>query len=682
MDLAAIRTKFAQLGIPLRWENDPTARAAALEDQRARRASLYVQHLDETNAFFTQFMANDPLQPPQGVAGNYEFVRPALQAPGLLTPLAQMLDRYVAPAVGFQLQGAPNAFAGTYEAYFDTQIFNGNAQIYEANRTAFLARYPVTASALVALAANFRNNIREACGRVIADRALIEQCYADRYPNLSITGLTRIVSSGSDFHKGGRQVLFLTFSISYSHVWTRNDELKVVYKPADLDIDCRLLGDSAAVNRALGQPGQPFMQASLVESFNGWVAGALNAQPARPLVPLPTYRIIPRNPVSAAPAGAAPVPVQDAYGYMEFLSHATTGSGWGLYPWGASDFAIFGSQRLEPIVRAFYRQMGEWAALAVTLSLWDLHIENVRARAYQGNLIDLEVALTGVSADLSATELVKAGPEDGNIGGITGGRVQDADDFVWWWNAGPPRRMERLNELRPRQNRLYAYRPNLRRVGVEWFSLLQGLEDGLALLGANGAELTGWVAARDRALVRVLPLGTRDWQVTREQIYLTPGQWQADADTTVDAVLAMDLAHWFGQFTAQQQQQPPPQPPPLPDFVVAQPQVSRRDLLNLDIPAFYHRIGSADIVDSAGTVVAVPPTVTIAGAPQPTGVGRVTYFPGPPTTANIQAQVQQLQNAAAHRFQALLTDLLNAGTYAGLGTARPAAAAVRLVPLQ
>ena len=63
------------------------------------------------------------------------------------------------------------------------------------------------------------------------------------------------------------------------------------------------------------------------------------------------------------------------------------------------------------------------------------------------------------------------------------------------------------------------------------------------------------------------------------------------------------------------------------------------DYRNLDIPVFYHRIGTQDIVNSRGAQVLFPPNVPI-DSPHgtinaPVQVGRATFFPNQPTQANV-----------------------------------------------
>jgi hypothetical protein len=93
------------------------------------------------------------------------------------------------------------------------------------------------------------------------------------------------------------------------------------------------------------------------------------------------------------------------------------------------------------------------------------------------------------------------------------------------------------------------------------------------------------------------------------------------------------------------------------------------DYVNLDIPVFYHRIGTTGIVDSQGRAVPIPATVTIDRPglnPLPptqdvdvTGVNgvfnRATFFATSPMQAIVQVgQVQILGGAGFGARQTLL----------------------------
>lgn len=641
VDIGGVRGRLAALGVTLSYDDDPTALAAQLQAERQYRAALYIQHLDAAQTFLTQTLAGPG---PAGLGNDYPFVAQALAAGSLLDGLAKSLDHWICPAVEDAMDrsmavGPPNA-PTTYTGWFDDDVFDPHNATYQNNVTNFFASYPITANALTQIAANFQNNLETACRRIIADKAAITALFSDRYFGLTLSALTAITSTGSDFHKGGQQVLILTFATrSFGGFAPFTSTLQLVYKPADLELDCLVAGESAAVNRATGAV---FMQNSLVEIVNT----VAQANPAAGLEQLPTYRILPRNPTSAlpAPTPVVPLPVRQAYGYIEYLGYSLTGLTFGAfnyYPLGASDYLIFQSDDADTIVESFYHQVGQFLALAVTFSLQDLHVENVRTTTYRPHLIDLEICLTTAVANITQTLLffTLLGSDTGGINGSS----RDNEDFVWTFT-------QRMVGNRPRydlgqqfvrkwyQNRLWALRPNKRLVRVNAFWLLQGLQNGMNVLRAaqNAGAFAPWFARLANVLVRVVPFATSDWNTVRDHIYVDAISLNnppvALAPTITEELLRTRTTQ-FNQYQAN--------PTPEPKFVALVSPQSATDLTNFDIPVFYHRVGSTDLLDSTGQVIPVPAQVSVYNAQNNqvqanTNVGRATYFAAPPTAARIQ----------------------------------------------
>jgi hypothetical protein len=377
-----------------------------------------------------------------------------------------------------------------------------------------------------------------------------------------------------------------------------------------------------------------------VEIFNAWIA----AHPAPDLEPLPTYRILPRDPVSQH-VGGPPYPVHDAYGYLEFLSHSFTGQGWGAfsyYPVGGSDYLIFQLTRAAPVIRKFYRQAGQFLALAATFSMIDLHVENVRATQYQPRLIDLEASLTAPIAGVRSTALLDT--LMGNPVGGYNGSMRDDEDYVYrFTNAVGRVDLDRVFVDKWYDNRLWALRPDRRLVPVNAFWLLQGITNGMNTLRAiqNAGGFAAWLLRAANVLVRVLPVPTSTWNETLREVYALSLDNNAAPNPPVllaPTVVAAQTAAVTGLF--QQGNAPEPK------YVAAAAGQAATDLTNFDVPTFYHRVGTTDLLDSAGLVIPVPAQVTIFVAQQPvqvnTLVGRNTYFAAAPTAARVGAQLAAL----------------------------------------
>jgi hypothetical protein len=669
MKLADLRTALAQeFGIgDLKLEGDPLTFAKVLPDQRVYRASLYLRRLRDVKTFLTNTQVQGTLA--HGLGNAYpNFFRAALESPSLVADLAPEFDYWVTPAVADKMRRSGIIDIAGYQDYFNNRILHRDDNQWGANVTDFFTDYPITDHALQKIVTNFQHNIRLACQRIWQDRGAIERLFGDWYQSVSLTSLKGIKSSGSDFHKGGQQVLILTFGakwglqpgVSQVSLPYSGSDLKVVYKPADLELDCLLVGHSAAVNRAVA-PAGAFMQQSLAEIFDARVAASRD----RDLEPLPTYRILPRNPTRLQ----NPPQVRNAYGYVQYLGYELTGTYYtksNYYPLGYSDYLIFPRQDKTSIVRKFYRQLGEWTALACTFSLTDLHIENIRAYRYQPHVIDLEAALTQAIENAWQTALFLTSPSGDPIGGIDG--VKFGDKAVWVIEVRHQGTSKQYLDFfrddmqrRDFQNRLWASLPAKKIVPVDKYWLLHGLEKGMDVL-RDCQQVHGFQAWFDRlrgVLVRLLPYATSDWVAVRREIYsdALAGPPPVELASAIQNALRWRLAAGLDGYRR----------PADPNFMVMNPAVqpgAAGDLQDFDIPAFYHKIGTTDILDSHGNVLLVPQAVTVLDDNlQPvvrnTNVGRDHYFQAAPTTAIVEdGQVANLTSPFTVRVDGLVKDCL------------------------
>jgi hypothetical protein len=664
MDLLGLQTQLGQLGV---------------QPKDVYRAALYVDYLTHARTYFTTTLAGGG---PGGLGVGYPFVAPALGSASLLQELADILDFYVAPAVDADLRRAyapPPGGLGhggpagwTYQDYFTNVILDANAVTFGANLLAFRNRYPISAAALQLLSANFEGNVFLCCQRVIADEASLTAFYEDLYEeDFAILSLQKIKSTGSDFHKGGKQVLILTFQIVHTVDYgppitfaPSREELKVVYKPSDPEADCLIVGDSAAVNNVI--PG--FMAASLFEIYNTRLQLMKTANPAFTGEPLTTYRILPRNYISIY-AGAPPLPIRNAYGYIQYLDNDLSGTApqvFGYYPFGASDYLIFTSQSKNDVTKSFYRQEGALAALCGSFSLIDMHIENLRVMKYHPYLIDLEISLTAVTNDISSTSLL------GASGGITGISINN-QEFSWAVNNAPGQAF--IGRHYPTvyyQNRLWFAAANRQKstIAVSRRYLLQGFTDGMSVLRTceQNNDFVNWFARLNNVVVRYLPYATPQFKAIRTNIFINTLNGAA-AGAALNPIQVARLRSFLSQeYDAFQQAANPAADP---EFVSLTQPVCGPDYLNMDIPVFYHRIGTTGIVDSNGANVPIPPFVTVdapgGGTRQARvlGVGgifnRNTFFANQPMQTNVeQGQVQILAGGGFAARQTLLRGTITA----------------------
>lgn len=620
------------------------------------RSALYLTELTNTRTFLFTGIKNDPVIGPV-----YARFATALQDPSLLDHFCEILDDFLAPAVSVDLQNPPQAYT-TYTNYFDVNIFNANGGNFPQNVLNFYGRYLATDRAMAALTANFQNNILTACQRIEENWDDLNKTFCAL--NEQLVRLIGIQSTGSDFHKGGQQVLILTFDLFVVITDNMGDTspmggtLRVVYKPSDLEADCLIAGNSAAVNAVHAN----FQAASLFEILNTLIEAEKETKPR--LQTLPTYKILPYNYGSSLHAVGGALPIRTSYGYVQFLEHkhAPGRNIWNYYPFGESDFKIFPTQDAVAISKQFYQQAGELVAVASSFSILDMHIENVIVSRYQCNLIDLEISVTLPVVNAKTTSLF-----DGQ-GGITGQNVVGVD-YTWvvGGNAGHLHLGQKFTAPE-KQNRLWTMSPDNvvnPSAPAPANALMTGFRDGLEIIqdGVNAAAnvFNAWFNRLTDVVVRYLPYGTPIFQAAMADIY---GELHvADLNFYQQQILEMvSIGYHDYQLN----------PTPEPNFVAVQEIYTGTAYQNCDIPTFYHRINTRDIMDDSGQTVAIPANVTIlndhpppATVLAPVALARGTYFANLPTTTNVQTNQVDFLGAGANfntRFNQLRPTVV-----AGLG---------------
>ncbi|WP_109699466.1 glycoside hydrolase family protein [Chitinophaga deserti] len=609
------------------------------------RASLYLDYLSMAQTFFQTTLATNL------GAANYSFVRTAVRSANLMNAMAELLDLYIGPAVDEALNtNVPQN--QTYQQYFDTNILGNN---YVNNRNTFRATYTVSTGALQLLYNHFTNNIEQACRRVYTDKAALNTFFDALTPGTSnvVQELIYIKSTGSDFHKGGTQVLIFTLNVDVVKVFDINplaEVKRLVYKPSDIEADCLLAGRADIINAVT--PG--FMTASLFEIYNTQLAAYKLAHPAFTGLPLPTYGILPRV-YQSTPH----VQLRNTYGYIEFLNNDLTGTTIqfnGYFPFAQSDYLIFNSQNAAAIIRTFYRIEGAICAIACSFSMQDLHLENLRVKQYLPYLIDMEISLNKATNNIGNTSLIAGGQAP--IGGING-LYLDAQDFHW---STPPAAatgsncyLQQIFEVVYKENRLWNWASlrNKQYVPVNQPELLTGFADGMEILryAQQNNAFTAWFARlKNNVVVRYIPYATAIFRNT----FITPYYFNPSNATGNLYTMPMLVR---GMLTTEAHAY---QIPDNPNFLVLAGQQCVDDLTNLDVPIYYYRIGMQEILDSEGAQVAIPASVTINdnnNPPNPiqftVALGRTTFFPNVPTTAIIEQQQVQVLGGAGYAARVL-----------------------------
>jgi hypothetical protein len=511
-----------------------------------------------------------------------------------------------------------------YTRYFDWYIDPKDVGGGKSGVKAFYERYPLLLHAVQKVTGHHQDNIRLACQRVTKDWSTIQAAF---FAGFAIGELSKIETTGSDFHKGGKQVLILTFSLDKPPYSGR-----VVYKPSPVEIDCRIVGNSQIVNTY--KPQGYRQDTSLTELINKF-------NPARPRpegftsCELPTYTILPYNRDSVA----------DAYGYIEYLAHEPDSKVRSLTMQPIPGAVGEEVRKLTPtqvqqsdwIVedpidgQVFYHQLGGLLAMVLAVSLCDLHVQNVITHARSPHLIDLEEALKWPMTSVKETYLPGAlgrfdQPEGSvlqvvgdltselRLGGTSPPGVKPA---AWrlYLSRGTSAPGKPLDHQSPTDPHAVSCRTALYRGFVD-------VVEALAQAECNDAA-KAWAAGLGQTIARFVPLGTDFYANNCRFLYRLCCERSPDllaTDNGYDAFTYSTMAgrqvSWFGEKVTGARTEwvtrganfgPGKRDPAWHHafFALEHPKHAWRDYLNCDVPSFYHRLGSPDLLNSDGDIVDV-----------------------------------------------------------------------------
>lgn len=460
------------------------------------RAELYRAELEDTRLVFEAYAERHP------------EVAPALLDRTLIETLAVLLDDYVGPGVVADINAfAKNTFPGqniTLETYrqYAAACLERAADPYRiaadwevsalsspngawVGLPAFYRRYPMVRYMVDVVTENYQRNIQRCCDRVIEDWPDLQTFF---FGGTAMVTLAQIKTTGSDFHKGGGQVLILKFrdAVPTDHF--------LVYKPTDIERDFRIVGDTAALNAALIAPAPNNLRVvthkgvtapTLLNNANGSLGEMLTAHAALgPGYVVPVYRILPVWPGSGLAAVNGEYPIRKSYGYIEHLSNTAADNQFATAP-----------QR-----QAYYRSFGAQLALCWVFQITDLHQENVIVHARMPYLIDLEMAYTGIMAlptntnlgaaydtfDVQSTQRTLSGFGSQALSYATGNLPAETTKNGLYDTTGtlvPPDATDNGN-------------------------LTTAFTNSVGLIIANFAAYDAWLVAAQNVVTRVLPYGT------------------------------------------------------------------------------------------------------------------------------------------------------------------------------
>jgi hypothetical protein len=470
------------------------------------------------------------------------------------------------------------AYARYFERYIN-KVWRDPDREIGSGVDIFLRRHVMIEHAVKKSAAHFANNIITACERICADWATIGSLF---FPGTLPTKVAKIATTGSDFHKGGQQVMIFTF------LCADNMKRKLVYKPADVELDYRLVGNThlASLDKTALGAGQ-----SLTELINGFLSDEHK---------LPTYRVLPRHPGSGLQPQNGRLPIEKSYGYIEFLTHEPSGQ--------PSDWVT----NNEDDIRNFYRQWGGVLAMGSLFSLSDLHQENVIVHQLRPHLIDLEVSLTGPVDGVSGTLAL-----DSTIGGLTGvdhaevrrarGYDETANLIVAQLSVDPKApRAPTMNRVRLLEHL------------AEPKDYIRHLVFGFALTMRTCREhvddLTRWLddTRVKKTVARFIPYPTGEFN-SRIRLLYGPLYCGSPVPRAARDFKREPFIGWE-QNALKPHQSPPtvPEgetrgqwPAPRQNYAIQTAEHNFADYLNCDVPSYYHRLNSRNLLNARGEKVVV-----------------------------------------------------------------------------
>ncbi len=552
------------------------------------RASIYLHLLIKSKIKLLR-LAND------NNLGNSQIcpLSTALKSNNLLNELSEVLDFYLEIPIYYHAMLYIKK-GQSYEGCFKERFLNEN---FIKNRNDFLAINQIAAHALNILTDHFLKNIEEACRRIITDINAIKNLFKDVYPNLEFHELKEIKSTGSDFHKGGKQVLILSFKIKTDPA----KDFRLIYKPGDIEIDCRLVGMSSAIKRI----DETFMEKSLVEIINDKI------DEMHLPFKLRTLRILPINPTSRYDDEDLKKMINQSYGYIEYLEY---------------DQPINKEEEdLNNIVVKFYLSMGHWAAIASIFSFTDVHIENIIVNRHDPVLIDFEISLINLVEDICKdTKMIMD-----MAGGINSFEtnpkyprlVIKKGEFNVTNEGGPKMGKNRLYELTKSGNKI---------IEVKWTNLITGFNIGMNVLRevvrepSSTNKFPAWWNTLRSVLVRYPPYSTMQFKNELYNTYRFGDQQNEPLENTLKKVIERN----YNQY-----KDPNAEPP---KYIIWSENIVLNDLKNLDVPVFYNRIGTSDLLDSRGNKI--------------NRAGSETFFKEPPISRIEFARISALRD---DKFEAL-----------------------------
>lgn len=337
-------------------------------------------------------------------------------------------------------------------------------------------------------------NIEKMLQRIEHDFPVLEKGFLSHMNEPKLVGIT---PSGSDMHKQGQQVYFLTFRDK------DEKELKIVYKPTSVQADAMLVGN---LNKLKALDASYEGHESLAEIFN-----------RRALEPIPTYLILPRIDDSASES------VTQHYGYIEFLpsqSHLdydmATKVGRSKFSEALSLAALDESSscilRTEKEAQQFSYIMGMTTLLIQSVSGSDFHHENLIISRKKPTIIDAECIFNPLITPTFSGCSFLFQPLQGPLTGAISPFSMNCETY--YYHSDINNKIEGAREFTAK-NRAYYYDADTQQLTsyvVDQESFMAGYRHGLNVITEDKDFLKWFDQEKVREMcIRMLPFATQDF---------------------------------------------------------------------------------------------------------------------------------------------------------------------------
>lgn len=294
---------------------------------------------------------------------------------------------------------------------------------------------------------NFLDYVKSISDNVHDDWFAIQAVF---FPGQEIQKLLDIKFTSSDSHKKNKHVVFLTFETKppaivgrsiqrkLKNVIRTTSQKKVVYKPSNLALDWLMLANTALVRQRLNAANlaafvNDLPQAPATSLFEVLATRAgthnWNANNPHRRVTFPTYLILPRK----STGGNDNDTINNSYAYIQMLTYnprpkkLSAGStsagfrkelGWGKYAGTLSrgfsvdlnsmapaDWDWIVHSNAPDAIRDYWALFGWVSVIGMILGMGDVHQENIIVHRKMPHLIDVELSFRGWTATVDDTQI-------------------------------------------------------------------------------------------------------------------------------------------------------------------------------------------------------------------------------------------------------------------------------------